>query len=718
MKSRAGLYAAWAWGLIGGVACASVVALEPNMLEEGLPLHVAQRLLQGDHLYRDVVFFTGPLPFEFLALLFRYFGEHLVVARAAVVVLQVLATAAVFGIARRAGTGAFAHVAAAVQAAVPILLFPLFSIYFPSTLAALLCTLAVYAAVRSMASLGWAVWAGVLMAFVALCKQTVGVTLALSLVVGAVACATAGRRLRTGAAMVAGGVAVALVTIAGFAVQGTARDLFDSLVTMPLSLGESFQTPFLSLWPPGDIGKEAWRNWPYYLPRLYVFLATNAPKRAWGIGLTTQILYLLPFVALLTTALRTILGGLPTAAILPVAAVVASTSGLFPRSDWGHLSMVLPAAVVQLVLVAAARRSVVAKPESARRVAAWAVVAGVCAAALAAAVLYYRIAGPLPWDARVPVRPVSGSYQTPAVPRVIDYLRARTSPGEAVFVARQEPLLYFAMGVRNPTRYEGMMQGLHERQQAEILEALSTLRYVVMSETDQAATGYYSQELPAVQAYLERHFRIPADFPVDQEQWLVVYERSTDRGAVAIDLAEAALNARHWVLDLSGRVTEYPVSYFPRSGVRHLRRPVPVAVSSGGGGVDFTLDVPERARFEADIGIYGVASSQSEFRRWFGLTYSVSLVRDGRAEVLSQVSLPPDPESRGDWQPIEVDLSSWAGQRVVLRLQVIPDVPTNSMRVAWWGSPRIVVADATTKEQADAPAPPSSVPSDASARKR
>ena len=520
MKSRVGLNAAWFWGVIGGVACASVAGLEPNMLEEGLPLHVAQRLLQGDHLYRDVVFFTGPLPFEFLALLFRFFGDHLAVARGAVVVLQAIATASVFGIARRAGTGAFAHAAAAVQAAAPILFFPLFSIYFPSTLATLLSMLAVYAAVRSTASLPWAVSAGVLTASVALCKQTVGVTLAISLVAGVTAYASAGRRLLTGGALLAGGLAAALVTVVAFAAQGTAGDLFDSLVTMPLTLSDSFRTPFPDLWPPADMGKVAWRNWPYYLPRMYVFTITpaNAPVRGLGTGisLVTQVLYVLPFAALVATVLRAIFGRLPAAAALPAAAVVAAISGLFPRSDWGHLSMVLPAAGVQLVLAASAGRAAGVR-EGVRRVAAGLLVAGVGAASLGAAVFYYRMAAPQPWDARVPVRPVSESYQTPAVPRVIDYLRARTSPGEAVFVARQEPLLYFAMGVRNPTRYEGMMQGLHERQEAEILEALSTLRYVVMSEIDQAATGYYSEELPAVEAYLERHFRVPADFPVDKD---------------------------------------------------------------------------------------------------------------------------------------------------------------------------------------------------------
>jgi hypothetical protein len=208
-----------------------------------------------------------------------------------------------------------------------------------------------------------------------------------------------------------------------------------------------------------------------------------------------------------------------------------------------------------------------------------------------------------------------------------------------------------------------------------------------------------------------------SSYLITGSQWLVVYERSTDRGASAIDLREVAPNARHWGLDLSGRASDYAASSLPRGGVRHLRRPLPIPVGPGGGGVDFTLDLPERARFQADIGIYGIASTQGEFRRWFGATYSVSLVRDGRAEVLSQVSLPPDLKSRGNWQPVEVDLSSWAGQRVVLRLQVIPYLPDDYARLAWWGSPRIVVAETTT-QQTDAPPPPSSVPADASARKR
>ena len=84
MRSRTDLGATWGWGAIGALACASVAVLEPSVLEEGLPLHVAQRLAQGEHLYRDVIFFTGPLPFELLAVLFRICGDHLFVARGAV----------------------------------------------------------------------------------------------------------------------------------------------------------------------------------------------------------------------------------------------------------------------------------------------------------------------------------------------------------------------------------------------------------------------------------------------------------------------------------------------------------------------------------------------------------------------------------------------------------------------------------------------------------
>ena len=76
--------ATWAWALTGAMASAVMAPLEPNLLEEGYLLDAAVRMLRGDVLYRDVVAFTGPLPYEGLALLFRLFGPEILVGRLSV----------------------------------------------------------------------------------------------------------------------------------------------------------------------------------------------------------------------------------------------------------------------------------------------------------------------------------------------------------------------------------------------------------------------------------------------------------------------------------------------------------------------------------------------------------------------------------------------------------------------------------------------------------
>ena len=66
-------------------------------------------------------------------------------------------------------------------------------------------------------------------------------------------------------------------------------------------------------------------------------------------------------------------------------------------------------------------------------------------------------AGPPTWGERVPLRPVSAIYRVVTIPRIIRYIRAHTQPGDAIFVPRSEPLLYFATDTVNPTPYEGVL---------------------------------------------------------------------------------------------------------------------------------------------------------------------------------------------------------------------------------------------------------------------
>ncbi len=115
------------WGAMAAGICASMAPLEPNLLEEGLILHLSQRMLDGERLFSDLASFTGPFPFELLTLLFRIFGEEIAVARVAVVVFSGISCAASFALARRAGLRDWAHVAAAVVATGPIFFFPLHS---------------------------------------------------------------------------------------------------------------------------------------------------------------------------------------------------------------------------------------------------------------------------------------------------------------------------------------------------------------------------------------------------------------------------------------------------------------------------------------------------------------------------------------------------------------------------------------------------------------
>ena len=91
----------------------------------------------------------------------------------------------------------------------------------------------------------------------------------------------------------------------------------------------------------------------------------------------------------------------------------------------------------------------------------------------------------------------------------------------------------------NPTPYPGLIPGMREEQSRVIVDALRKLRFVVMSEIDQPVHTYYGEELPAVQDFLERHFRIPNDYlGKAPPPWLVVLEKHDDRGEAAFDFVQ------------------------------------------------------------------------------------------------------------------------------------------------------------------------------------
>jgi hypothetical protein len=667
-----------------------MIPLEPNLLEEGFMVHAAQRLLRGERLYRDIASFTGPFPFEFLAACFRLFGEEIAVARGTVVLLTGAACASVYGLASRAGAGPFAHVAAACVACSPILLFPLFSIFFYTTVAFHLSLIAAYAAVRGMRSVPWSTTAGIVVACTALSKQTVGAVLAAGLLAGVAAGAPPDKRIRQALAMAIGGLFVAGLTVACFGVRGDLGDLVWSLVVLPLSFGESFRSPFMNFWPLGEFSEAIRPHAALYLPRLYSLIGGS------GFGdigtpmvLLTQFLYGLPFVALAATVVRRALGPLPPAAWIQTAVLLALTANLFPRTDWGHLAYVLPPSAVQLFVLARGSSG----PAGRLRLAPWAAFALVLVLGVGTVLAgraLHGSAGPPTFGPRVPQRPVSALFQHPSVPRVIRYLRERVRPDEAIFVARGEPLIYFATDTRNPTPFGGVFRGVRDKQESLILNALAEVRYVVMSEIDRPSAAYYRDELPAVQAHLERYFHIPGEFLGENISWLSVLERGRDRGPTALDLMGARTKARAWVRQRYGKMSPTSESP-PKLGARQNRRPLPIVLGRWGGGVDFEIELPRNAVFQADVGLRLLAGMSALYEHPRRTRMAVSLGREGQFETLESRSVLYRSYEGRVWSPLEVDLSEYGGERVTLRLEAIPDAPLTLGTLAWWGSPRIAL---------------------------
>jgi len=78
-------------------------------------------------------------------------------------------------------------------------------------------------------------------------------------------------------------------------------------------------------------------------------------------------------------------------------------------------------------------------------------------------------------------------------------------------------------------------------------------------------------------------------------------------------------------------------------------------------------------------------------RQGVGVNCFVRVLSAQRNEVIASLELPADPSGDRGWQPIEADLSAYAGQHITLRLEAVPWTSLANPGYMWWGSPRIVV---------------------------
>jgi hypothetical protein len=112
-----------------------------------------------------------------------------------------------------------------------------------------------------------------------------------------------------------------------------------------------------------------------------------------------------------------------------------------------------------------------------------------------------------------------------------------------------------------------------------------------------------------------------------------------------------------------------------------------------GGGLDYELVVPAGARFEAGVGFRGMISLQNLHEHPKRSRMRVLVRRPGAAfEELVSGRIDDSRGAGRRWTTLEADLGPWAGERVTLRLELVPDAPIEGPSdLAWWGSPRLLL---------------------------
>jgi len=299
-----------------------------------------------------------------------------------------------------------------------------------------------------------------------------------------------------------------------------------------------------------------------------------------------------------------------------------------------------------------------------------------------------READPEPFSTRVPLRPIGPGVRGYPLRQVVSFLERYTQRGEAIFVARAEPLIYFATDTKNPTPFPGIFPAMRQEQEAIILEALRDVRFVVMSDVDQPALTHYRDELPGVQAYLERHYHAVEALGDDRSFYVTVLQRGKDRGETLVDFVARFPSGRSFIR--AGGERQPVAALERRLPTRRNRRPLGFPLGPEGGGIEFDVEVPPAAVFEAGVSLGGLITAD---RLLTVPEHSTVVVSIGRGEAMARIA---EVELGGyvspRWTPIEADLGAWAGQRVTMRFELIrsPDEkPSGMTQIGYLGSPRL-----------------------------
>ncbi|MDJ0851484.1 MAG: glycosyltransferase family 39 protein [Myxococcota bacterium] len=534
-------------GLLALCAQLPILARGAVPLDEGQLVAIADRILAGDVLYRDI--YTGIFPgiYYLTAGLFGVFGPDVVVTRWAAAFVNAATAALLFAVGSHAMGTRFALLAPLLYTALVPFAYPALTMFNYSPLALLFALGALFFLLRYLASgrLGEAVAAGLLLGACGLVKQNFGAYAAAAITLGLAfgrldGPAAARGFVRPFALVALCAIAPALAAGAALASAGALTAFtHDTVLALGASQLEAFNDPIPPILGAHPADADDPRFVFAYTPSsLYGYLLLG--ERLFGAEMTS---------GLRSAAIRIAYGGslatLSAGLLLPLvdrraepapraaARVVVIFAallflGLFPSAIWSHLAYVL--APILLVLGLLADRVAAAADRRSRPLARG--FAAACAGlGLAALVVSGQIAADLRrWYAEplgVPRASLLVSPDQKALLRgATRFLSRCARPEEPVFVAPDMPLVYFLANRRNPTPYDLVIPGAIDG--ARIVERLvaTGTRCVVYNPKMYLQFAAFDELFPEVAAHLASSYRRAAVISgPGSEWWALVGER-------------------------------------------------------------------------------------------------------------------------------------------------------------------------------------------------
>jgi 4-amino-4-deoxy-L-arabinose transferase-like glycosyltransferase len=434
--------------------------------DEGIILQGAQRILNGEVLYRDFFSFLTPGSYYWMALLFKVFGDSILVAHGALIVYGGIFSVLTYLLARRvcARWCALFTVYLLTLTCLPYCFFALHN--WDSTLWA---CLALYFAVRLLETPHWgfALAVGTFASLTCLCEQSKGAGLLLGLAAGFGAVAWTDHRKGRLArfhvwAFLAGFAPPVLLTVAYFAAQ---HSLPQMLADCLWPLRHYLSANALPYGYPGLLDSEFQRglsgSWGFRIGMLvilspYLFLPV-LPILAVGF-----------FCVWLVRLARQKESHDKAAHYVVVSAIVIALwmSAVISRPDLSHI-VIFQGPIVFLVLgwILGGPSIQTRHLNSFRTLVSFYVFLSFTALGLT------LLWGPL--NANVVLKTRRGVLKVQHGDAVLEELQARVRPGEKIFVYPYQPLYYYLTSTFSPTHYEYLQLGMHTPEQFQ--EALNMI---------------------------------------------------------------------------------------------------------------------------------------------------------------------------------------------------------------------------------------------------